>query len=562
MVAFTKIKPRNLDITGDFTVNALVATGNISASNIKSDHLLYANGSPYVFTTTAAGTNTQIQFNDGDSFAGSANLTFNKTTGTLTVAYLSGNGSSITNVNAATLNGQSATYYASTTYVDIAISNLVASAPAALDTLNELANALGNDANFSASITNSLANKLNTNAFNSTANAWIATQSTSNLSEGTNLYYTDTRANTAIDSRVTKSFVDSLSVVSNIANVAYSVAAANVSGTVANATYAVTTGTVVANSQPNITSVGALTSLSVAGTVSIPNIASLYVPGGTANYVLKTDGAGSLSWTAQSLGGNAIVGGNDTQVFFNDSNSNTLGTSANLTFNKTTSILTTKNIVVSGTTNLGNVSNLTVSGGNSNSYLKTDGAGTLTWETLPTTSIALDSYTGNGTRTAFDLSSTPTNANYTLVAVAGVLQPKSTYSVTGNVLTFSEAPPNSSPVEVTTINSGVSVPAGGGSGSGFTYQGISANATLVASTKYIVNTSSAAITLTLPASSVFGDEIGIIDGTGNAAINNITVYANGGNIMGSTGNLVVSSGRAAFTIVYYNATQGWLLTQI
>ena len=36
--------------------------------------------------------------------------------------------------------------------------------------------------------------------------------STSNLSEGTNLYYTDTRANSAIDFRVTKSFVDALNV--------------------------------------------------------------------------------------------------------------------------------------------------------------------------------------------------------------------------------------------------------------------------------------------------------------------------------------------------------------
>ena len=36
--------------------------------------------------------------------------------------------------------------------------------------------------------------------------------STSNLSEGTNLYYTTTRANSAIDARVTKSFVDALNV--------------------------------------------------------------------------------------------------------------------------------------------------------------------------------------------------------------------------------------------------------------------------------------------------------------------------------------------------------------
>lgn len=45
-------------------------------------------------------------------------------------------------------------------YVDTSISNLVASAPAALDTLNELAAALGNDASFSTTVTNSIAAKL------------------------------------------------------------------------------------------------------------------------------------------------------------------------------------------------------------------------------------------------------------------------------------------------------------------------------------------------------------------------------------------------------------------
>jgi hypothetical protein len=45
-------------------------------------------------------------------------------------------------------------------YVDTSISNLVASAPSTLDTLNELAAALGNDASFSTTITTSIATKL------------------------------------------------------------------------------------------------------------------------------------------------------------------------------------------------------------------------------------------------------------------------------------------------------------------------------------------------------------------------------------------------------------------
>ena len=49
--------------------------------------------------------------------------------------------------------------YATQTYVNNAVSNLVDSSPSTLDTLNELAAALGDDANFSTTVTNSIATK-------------------------------------------------------------------------------------------------------------------------------------------------------------------------------------------------------------------------------------------------------------------------------------------------------------------------------------------------------------------------------------------------------------------
>ena len=55
--------------------------------------------------------------------------------------------------------GTATTQVATTAFVGTAVSNLVASAPAALDTLNELATALGNDANFSTTLTNNLSAK-------------------------------------------------------------------------------------------------------------------------------------------------------------------------------------------------------------------------------------------------------------------------------------------------------------------------------------------------------------------------------------------------------------------
>lgn len=51
--------------------------------------------------------------------------------------------------------------YATESYVTTSINNLVNGAPAALNTLNELAAALGNNSSFATSVTNSLANKAN-----------------------------------------------------------------------------------------------------------------------------------------------------------------------------------------------------------------------------------------------------------------------------------------------------------------------------------------------------------------------------------------------------------------
>jgi len=56
--------------------------------------------------------------------------------------------------------GTNTTQVATTAFVKTAVDNVVAAAPGALDTLNELATALGNDAAFSTTVTNSLATKL------------------------------------------------------------------------------------------------------------------------------------------------------------------------------------------------------------------------------------------------------------------------------------------------------------------------------------------------------------------------------------------------------------------
>ena len=101
-------------------------------------------------------------------------------------------------------------------------------------------------------------------------------------------------------------------------------------------------------------------------------------------------------------------------------------------------------------------------------------------------------------------------------------------------------------------------PSGGGSSS--TWAEKTAAYTAEAGDRLIVDTSTA-VTVTLPVAAVLGDEIRIIDGTGNAATNNITIARNGHNIEGSATDLTIDVDRAAFGLVYYNATQGWVMTE-
>lgn len=79
------------------------------------------------------------------------------------------------------------------------IDSILDSAPGSLDTLNELANALGDDPNFATTMTNNLALKLNITDFNSTFDTQLATKTTTNIAEGTNLYFTDARVDTHLN---------------------------------------------------------------------------------------------------------------------------------------------------------------------------------------------------------------------------------------------------------------------------------------------------------------------------------------------------------------------------
>lgn len=88
---------------------------------------------------------------------------------------------------------------------------------------------------------------------------------------------------------------------------------------------------------------------------------------------------------------------------------------------------------------------------------------------------------------------------------------------------------------------------------------VTTNTTVAVGAKVLVDTSGGVVTITLPASPVLGDEVHIIDAAGSFATNNLTVARNGNRIMGLTEDMTVSTNNTSFTLVYYNATNGWRL---
>lgn len=165
--------------------------------------------------------------------------------------------------------------------------------------------------------------------------------------------------------------------------------AGNVTGTIANANYSAYAGNVVNSAQPNITSVGTLVSLSVAGNVVAGNIAggnlvsAAYLQGtlttGSQPNITGIGTLNSLSVSGTATTGN-LVTGNITANYI--AGTLTTASQANITTVGTLSGLKSNGLVdFTGASNvaLGNVGNITIPGGSNGYVLTTDGNGHLSW---------------------------------------------------------------------------------------------------------------------------------------------------------------------------------------
>jgi hypothetical protein len=602
------------NITSVGTLSSLIVSANTTTGNLLTGGLISATGnittSGYFLGTfqgnvsgniTVPGSNTQVLYNNSGNAGASAGLTFDSSsnslvstgtitgsnfltggyvsaTGNITGNYFVGNGSTLTSITGANITGNvaNATYAISSgtaaTVTTNAQSNITSvgtltslsvsgSATAGNLLTAGIVSATGNittsgyflgtfQGNVSGNLTvpgsntqviynaNGIAGASAGLTFDSSSNSLVSTGTIT----GSNFL---TGGYVSVAGNVTSSqFVGSGNTLSNIQG-------ANVSGTVANATYAASAGyaaTITSNAQPNITSTGTLTSLSVTGSTTAGNLLTAGLVSAGGNIISNGYFIGTF---LGNISGNLTVPGVNTQIIYN--NNGNAGASAGLTFNASTNALT-----VSGNATLGNIlTNGIVSvGGNITS-------GNINATNLTGTAVSI---TGNVTGSQFigsgntltNIQGANVSGNVSTAIVAGTVTTNAQPNITSvGVLTSLSVSGNATPGNI--LTTGIVSATGNITTSGYflgTFQGnVSGNLTVPGSnTQVIYNnngnagasagfTFNAASNALVSTGNITGGNIlttGIISVTGNITGGNINVTNHTGNIVSVTGNITGS----------------------
>ena len=99
-------------------------------------------------------------------------------------------------------------------------------------------------------------------------------------------------------------------------------------------------------------------------------------------------------------------------------------------------------------------------------------------------------------------------------------------------------------------------------GAGNPWSTESASFNVAANDRVLIDTSSAAVTVTLPGTPLLGDTIRFQDLNGTFATNNLTVARNGKDIMNLAEDMTVDTNHAGFGVVFTGDTNGWKIIEV
>ena len=395
------------DIGGNVNVTNRGGTkgGNINLGYM-SDVIIYGGSSGQVLTTdgtgnltwtsgggggggSPTGSNRDVQFNDGGTFGGVGTFQFDKITGLVTIT----NNLSAGNVSATGLTGTLSTAAQPNITSVGTLTSLGVSGTATASRF--VSNVADGTAPFTVTSTTQVAN-LNVATAGTAGTATSATNASAllqNTSVSTTVYPTFT----TLGSNGNSQAVFNTSITANLANA--SITATTFVGALSGAaTSAATAGTVTTAAQPNITSVGTLTSLGVSGNITSGNIAvtgniklnganitangadgNIFTIGDIACKSLNANGLGVLYANGLITATSVAVGSPGNVVLYQNGNIYGAGDT-----------VIAGNLTVEGAkANLGPVANVIIEGGVNGYSLITDGTGNLSWANI--------SGSGNGT---------------------------------------------------------------------------------------------------------------------------------------------------------------------
>ena len=263
---------------------------------------------------------------------------------------------------------------------------------------------------------------------------------------------------------------------------------------------------------------------------------------GTSNQVLTTNGSGTLSWSTPSGSGDVVgpASAVDSQIALFNSTTGKLIKAAT-----TTGLLKASSGVIAAATSGTDYAPAT----SGTSILKGSGSGGFSNATAGTDYLAppsgtaiLKANSGGALANAIagtDYAAAPTGTSAQLLANSG-----------------------SGGFANVTVGSNLTLSAGTLSATGgLAWQSVQTTGfTAVAGRAYPCNTTSAAFTVTLPASPSAGQQVQLVDYAGTWGTNNVTVARNGSNITGVAIDAPLTTTRGAITLTYVDSTQGWVAT--